>query len=81
MGTITGKFHQNPLETVGGVGETRLYLQTDGQIDGRTDKAITIVPFHLRQGTMIKIYLLCEAWVHVLILLLSVLTVILMYLQ
>ena len=24
MGTITGKFHQNPLKTVGGVAETRL---------------------------------------------------------
>ena len=23
MGTITGKFHQNPLKTVGGVAETR----------------------------------------------------------
>ena len=26
MGTITGKFHQNPLKTVGGVAETRLCL-------------------------------------------------------
>ena len=33
MGTITGKFHQNPLETVGGVAETRLCLRKDG---GRT---------------------------------------------
>ena len=24
MGTITGKFHQNPLKTVGGAAETRL---------------------------------------------------------
>ena len=24
MGTITGKFHQNPLKTIGGVAETRL---------------------------------------------------------
>ena len=24
MGTITGKFHENPLKTVGGVAETRL---------------------------------------------------------
>ena len=30
-GTITGKFHQNPLKTVGGVAETRLCLQTDGR--------------------------------------------------
>ena len=28
-GTITGKFHQNPLKTVGGVAETRLCLRTD----------------------------------------------------
>ena len=36
MGTITGKFHQNPLKTVGGVAETRLCLRTDGWTDGRT---------------------------------------------
>ena len=47
MGTITGKFHQNPLKTVGGVAETRLCLR----MDGRTDKAKTIVPFDLRRGT------------------------------
>ena len=41
IGTITGKFHQNPLKTVGGVAETRLCLLTEGQ----TDKPITIVPF------------------------------------
>ena len=35
MGTITGKFHQNPLRTVG-VAETRLCLRTDGRTDGRT---------------------------------------------
>ena len=40
-GTITGKFYQNPLKTVGGVAETRLCLRTDGW----TDKPITIVPF------------------------------------
>ena len=33
MGTITGKFHQNPLTTVGGVAETRLCLRTDGLMD------------------------------------------------
>ena len=27
MGTITGKFHQNPLKTVGGVAETRLTVE------------------------------------------------------
>ena len=36
MGTITGKFHQNPLKTVGGVAETTLCLRTDGLTDGRT---------------------------------------------
>ena len=35
LGTITGKFHQNPLKTVGGVSETRLCLRTDGLTDGR----------------------------------------------
>ena len=43
MGTITRKFHQNPLNTVRGVAETRLYL--------RMDEPITIVPFDLRRGT------------------------------
>ena len=59
MGPINGKFHQNPLKTVGGVAETRLCLRTDGLMDGRTDgwmeeqtgKPITIVPFDLRRGT------------------------------
>ena len=38
MGTITGKFHQNPLKTVGGVADTRLCLRTGGGLtDGRTD--------------------------------------------
>ena len=49
MGTITRKFHQNPLKTVGGDAETRLCLRTDG----RTDEPITIVPFDLRRGTKI----------------------------
>ena len=48
MGIITGKFHQNPLKTVGIVAETRLCLRADG----RTDKPITIVPFDLRRGTI-----------------------------
>ena len=63
MGTITGKFHQNPLKIVGGVAETRLCLRTDGLTDGRmdglkderTDKPITIVLFDLRPGTKIGI--------------------------
>ena len=29
MGKITGKFHQNPLKTVGGDAETSLCLRTD----------------------------------------------------
>ena len=37
MRTITGKFHQNPLKTVGGVVETRLCLWTDRLTDGRTN--------------------------------------------
>ena len=57
MGTINGRFHQNPLKTVGGVAETKLCLRTDGRADGRkdgltdrrkggrTDKPITLVPF------------------------------------
>ena len=36
MGTIPGKFHQNSLKTVGGDAETRLWLWTDGRMDGRT---------------------------------------------
>ena len=35
METISGKYHQNPLKTVGGVAETR--FRTDGWTDGRTD--------------------------------------------
>ena len=59
MGTITGKFYQNPLKTVGEVAETRLCLRTDERTDGRTeegregrtDEPITIVPLDLRRGT------------------------------
>ena len=36
MGTITGKFNQNLLKTVGGVAETRLCLRPDRLTDGRT---------------------------------------------
>ena len=42
MGTITGKFHQNPLKTVGGVVETRYCLRTDG----RTDETIKLTKGH-----------------------------------
>ena len=51
-GTITRKFHQNPLKTVGGVAETRLCLRTDVLTDGRTDEPKTIVSFDLRRGTI-----------------------------
>ena len=37
MGTITVKFHQNPLKTVGGVAQTRLCLRMDGRTEGRTN--------------------------------------------
>ena len=49
MGTITGKFHQNPLKTVGGVAETRLCQRTDGRTDGRTHY---YSPRDLRRGTV-----------------------------
>ena len=52
IGTISGKFYKkNPLETVGGVAETKLCLRTDGL----TDEPITIVPFDLRQRATSKI--------------------------
>ena len=35
MGTITAKFHQNPLKTVGGVADTRLCLRTDERTEFR----------------------------------------------
>ena len=33
MGTITGKFHQNPLKTVGGVAETRTSVDKMAKTD------------------------------------------------
>ena len=33
MGTITGKFHQNPLKNVGGVTETRTSVDKMAKID------------------------------------------------
>ena len=38
MGTISGKFHQNPLKTVGGDAETRLCLLTDRLTDRQKDR-------------------------------------------
>ena len=56
MGIITGKFHKNPLKTVGGVAETRLCPRTDGRKDGRTqgrtDEPKTIAPFDLHRRTI-----------------------------
>ena len=37
MATISGKFHQNPLKTVGGIAETRLCVRMDGWTDARKD--------------------------------------------
>ena len=50
MGTITGKLHQNPLKTVGGVAETNFWM------DGLTDKPITIVPFIWTGAKMAEIH-------------------------
>ena len=33
MGTITGKFHQNPLKTVGGVAETKTSVDKMAKTD------------------------------------------------
>ena len=52
MGTITGKFNQNPLKSVGRVAGTRLCLLTDGLTDRQMDELITIVPFDLRRETI-----------------------------
>ena len=57
MGTITGKFHQNPLKTVGGVAES-----TGGRTDGRTEGGWTdgqthyYSPLRLTSGDKNKIY-------------------------
>ena len=57
METITGKFHQNPLKTVGGVAETRLFLR----MEGRADKPITIRPLRQTSGDNVCSYvILCS---------------------
>ena len=48
MGTITGKFHQNPLKTVGGVVETRTSVDKMAKIDkghnsGKKQSSVTSV--------------------------------------
>ena len=52
MGTITGKFHQNPLKTAGGVAETKFPDgRTDGLTDERTDGRIHFYsPLRLTSG-------------------------------
>ena len=51
MGTITGKFHQNPSKNC-----RRSCGDKIVSTDGLTDKPITIVPFDLRRGTKIPFF-------------------------
>ena len=70
--SIKGKFHQNPLKTVGGDAETRSCLWTDGWTEVRTDESISIVPFDLLRGGVIKLaYDLCMYKVKVILSLVS----------
>ena len=51
MGTITGKFHQNPLKTVGGVAETRLTAEKllKGHNSGKNQSSMTLIKYaHLQ---------------------------------
>ena len=51
MGTITGKFHQNPLKTVGGVVETRLTAENllKGHNSGKSQSSMTSIKYaHLQ---------------------------------
>ena len=51
MGTINGKFHQNPLKTVGGVAETRLTAEKllKGHNSGKNQSSMTSIKYaHLR---------------------------------
>ena len=45
MRTITGKFHQNPLKTVGGVAETRLTVEKllKGHNSGKNQLSMTSI--------------------------------------
>ena len=56
MGTITGKFHQNPLKTVGGVAETRLTAEKllKGHNSGKNQLSKTSIKYaHLQvMGTI-----------------------------
>ena len=56
--TITGKFHQNPLNTVRRVAETRLCLWTEGGMEGRTDgRTQKYSPLQLTPGDQKKLLL------------------------
>ena len=51
MGTITGKFQQNPLKTVGGVVETRLTAEKllKGHNPGKNQSSMTSIKYaHLQ---------------------------------
>ena len=51
MGTITGKFHQNPLKTVGGFAEPRLTAQKllKGHNSGKNQSCMTSIKYaHLQ---------------------------------
>ena len=56
MGTTTGKFHQNPLKTVGGVAETRLTAEKllKGHNSGNNQSSMTSIKYvHLQvMGTI-----------------------------
>ena len=69
--SIKGKFHQNPLKTVGGDAETRSCLRTDGWTEVRTDESISIVPFDLLRGVIKLAYDLCMYKVKVILSLVS----------
>ena len=51
MGTITGKFHQNPLKAVGGVAEIRLTAEKllKGHNSGNNQLSITSIKYALFQ--------------------------------
>ena len=47
MGTITGKFYQNPLKTVGGVAKTRLTAEKllKGHNSGKNQPSMTSIKY------------------------------------
>ena len=58
MGTVTGKFHQSPLKTVGGVAETRLTAKKllQSHSSGKNQSSITSIKYaHLHvMGTITR---------------------------